>query len=200
VDDGTAWVTEAVPGGVQITRFDGDKQTSGATSTVIAGTPGTPATVLGGDKIFVHTRLGDQTRLVALSSRTLLALPQWSLAFGASTLRDIAFTDPLYFAAADGPQQGFWEAPFVRKTTYPATKARQISTLPTYKVSTTNAHAWALSTAATGSVLSRYDRSTGSIGDTIVSDLPADKVSVMVVDNNYIWLVADNKISVYGPS
>ncbi len=201
VDKGTAWVSERVPGGVQVARFDGDAQVAGATSKLVPGTPGTPATVMGNDKIFVHTRVGTDTRLVAISSRTLAPLPKWSLDFGASTVRDIAFTDPLYFAAADGPQQGFSEAPLVPTGgNFPATTVTTISRLPTYKVSTTNAHAWALSLGPTGSVLSRYDRSGGGIGATIATDVKADSVSVMVVDSNYIWLVAGNKISVFGPS
>ena len=197
--NGAAWVTESVDGGLQVVSFDGDKQTQGATSAVIPGTPGQPATVMGGDKIFVHTRVGNDTRVSAISSKTLTSLP-WSLDFGASEVRDIAFTDPLYFAASDGPQQGFWEAPLVKSTTFPAATARQISTLPTYKVSTTDAHAWALSTGTDGTVLSRFDRATGTIGASIPTDVAADKVSVMVVDKNYIWLVAGDKISVFGPS
>ncbi|MDQ1702378.1 MAG: hypothetical protein QOF57_1630 [Frankiaceae bacterium] len=200
VDSGTAWVTETVAGGVQVARFDGDKLLAGATSKLIPGTPGTPATVMGGDKIFVHTRVGDQTHLAAISSRTLAPLPKWSLDFGTSAVRDIAFTDPLYFAATDGPQQGFWEAPLVQKTGYPAMKATAITSLPTYKVSTTNEHAWALSAGPAGTVLQRYDRHSGTIGASISTKVAADTVSVMVVDLNYIWLVSGDKISVFGPS
>ena len=198
---GDAWVTESVASGLQIVHIDGNKQMVGTTSKVVAGEAGKPASVMGGhERIFLNTRAEGRSRLTALSRSSLALQPQWSLDFGASEIRDIAFTDPLYFAASDGPQQGFWEAPLVAKTGYPAQSATSILTLPTYKVSTTNAHAWALSAGPDGTVLSRYDRASRSIGATIPTDVPADKVTVMVVDKNYIWLVAGDKISVFGPS
>jgi hypothetical protein len=200
VDSGAAWVTERVSGGVQVVSFDGDKKTQDATSKVIPGTPGDPSTVMGGDKIFVHTRVGNDTRVTAVSRKTLAPL-KWSLDFGASEVRDIAFTDPLYFAASDGPRQGFWEAPLVVKPgNFPATTVTQLLSLPTYKVSTTKEHAWAVSTGTAGTVLSRYDLATRTIGASITTAVPADKVSVMVVDLNYVWLVSGDKISVFGPS
>ena len=88
----------------------------------------------------------------------------------------------------------------VKPGNFPATTVTQLLSLPTYKVSTTNVHAWAVSAGTSGTVLSRYDRATHAIGATIPADVPADSVSVMVVDMHYIWLVSGDKISVFGPS
>lgn len=192
-DAGLAWVTEASTAGITVRRVDGISRAVGEPSRVIPGEPGTPASVVGGDRIFVHTRVDGMTRVTALSSKSL-KLQKPSLSFGSSQVRDIAFTEPIYLAIPEGDGRGFWTAPNLTDA------PQRLLDLPTHKVTTTKENAWALSSTVDGARLSRYDRASAVIGTTI--DVPVDPadVDVLVADKHFVWLVDDDRISVFGPS
>jgi hypothetical protein len=200
VDSGTAWVTETVTGGVKVLRFDGTKHSQTKGSAVIAGAPGQRPSITGYKRVYVDTTSAAGDRLTALESTALTPLASpWSVSTGSSHVRDLAYTDPMFVASVDGDHTGLWQAPF-DGTSQPLPSLRQLSDSPTYKVTTTQQHAWALASTADGAVLQRYDATTGANGLTIRADVDPRQVQVLVADKHYVWLVAGSTITVYGPS
>jgi hypothetical protein len=200
VDSGTAWVTETVTGGVQVQRFDGTKHVWAKSSAVIPGAPGQRPSVTGYNRLYVDTTTGAGDTLVALDSKTLAPIATaWSVSTGSSHIRDLAYTDPLFLASSGGDHGGLWQAPFDGKS-QPLATLRQLSAAPTYKVTTTKDHAWALASTADGTVLQRYDATTGANGLTVKTDVDPQQVQVLVADTHFVWLVSGSAITVYGPS